>query len=114
MPTYEYACRSCNHRLDAFQSMRDEPLTTCPKCGEPTLKRLIGRGAGIIFKGSGFYETDYKRPRESGESGSGDSKPATAAAPAAAPGTTASSASASTSTSGTSAPASSTAPAKTN
>lgn len=62
MPTYEYACRSCAAEFEQFQSMRDAPLTTCPKCGQDSVKRLIGRGAGIIFKGSGFYETDYKRP----------------------------------------------------
>jgi putative FmdB family regulatory protein len=62
MPTYEYACRSCAAEFEVFQSMRDAPLTTCPKCGQDTVKRRVGRGAGIIFKGSGFYETDYKRP----------------------------------------------------
>jgi putative FmdB family regulatory protein len=62
MPTYEYACRNCEDVFEVVQSMRDAPLTTCPKCGQATVKRLIGRGAGIIFKGSGFYETDYKRP----------------------------------------------------
>jgi putative FmdB family regulatory protein len=77
MPTYEYACRSCDQVVEVFQSMRDEPLAVCPRCGKPGLKRLIGRGAGIIFKGSGFYETDYKR--------SGSDKGADAAG-AAAPG----------------------------
>jgi len=61
MPTYEYECPSCQDVVEAFQSMRDAPLTSCPKCGQPGVKRLIGRGAGIIFKGSGFYETDYRR-----------------------------------------------------
>lgn len=68
MPTYEYACRACAEVFEVFQSMRDAPLTTCPKCGQQTVKRLVGRGAGIIFKGSGFYETDYKRsPAKAGE-----------------------------------------------
>ncbi len=62
MPTYEYVCRNCAAEFEVFQSMRDAPLTTCPKCGQETAKRRVGRGAGIIFKGSGFYETDYKRP----------------------------------------------------
>ncbi|MGH8018624.1 MAG: FmdB family zinc ribbon protein [Opitutaceae bacterium] len=69
MPTYEYACRSCAEVFDVYQSMRDAPLTSCPKCGKPGLKRLIGRGAGIIFKGSGFYETDYKRAGQKSEAG---------------------------------------------
>lgn len=60
MPTYEYKCRDCGHMLEIFQSMNDSALTTCPECGEESLKRLIGTGAGIIFKGSGFYETDYR------------------------------------------------------
>lgn len=59
MPTYEYECKKCNHRFELFQSMTAEPVKTCPECSGP-VKRLIGLGAGIIFKGSGFYCTDYK------------------------------------------------------
>ena len=59
MPTYEYKCCVCGHRFEAFQSMKDEPLKTCPKCGGK-VQRLIGTGAGLIFKGSGFYATDYR------------------------------------------------------
>ncbi|HQU72931.1 MAG TPA: zinc ribbon domain-containing protein [Calditrichia bacterium] len=70
MPTYEYKCQNCNHRLDAFQSMSADPLTECPECQQPTLKRLISGGAGLIFKGTGFYQTDYK----SGSSGSAPEK----------------------------------------
>src|SRR5437763_12511559 len=67
MPTYEYTCAKCGQHFDAFQSMRDKPLATCPKelCrlpkwGHGKVKRLLGTGAGIIFKGSGFYSTDYR------------------------------------------------------
>ena len=60
MPTYDYECQACKHAFSAFQSMKDEPFKDCPKCKKPALKRLIGAGAGIIFKGSGFYCTDYK------------------------------------------------------
>jgi putative FmdB family regulatory protein len=60
MPTYEYECSSCGHHMDAFQSITARPLKKCPECGEPKLQRLIGTGAGIIFKGSGFYQTDYR------------------------------------------------------
>ncbi len=60
MPTYEYACASCGHRFEEFQSMTDKPLRKCPKCGRRRLERIIGSGAGIIFKGSGFYQTDYR------------------------------------------------------
>jgi putative FmdB family regulatory protein len=60
MPTYEYACNDCGHELEAFQRMSDDPLEVCPSCNSPALKRKIGLGAGIIFKGGGFYETDFK------------------------------------------------------
>src|SRR5881398_3034425 len=67
MPTYEYACQKCGQNFDAFQSMRDEPFRECPKelCrlpkwGHGKVKRLLGTGAGLIFKGSGFYITDYR------------------------------------------------------
>jgi putative FmdB family regulatory protein len=60
MPTYEYECDSCHHRFDEFQSFKDEPLKVCPKCQQETLRRLFGTGAAILFKGSGFYETDYR------------------------------------------------------
>ena len=60
MPTYEYRCDNCGHELEEFQSMSAKPLTKCPECNKSKLKRLIGIGAGVIFKGSGFYETDYR------------------------------------------------------
>jgi putative FmdB family regulatory protein len=59
MPTYEYECQKCGHRFDRFQKMTDEPLKRCPKC-RAKVKRLLGTGAGLIFKGSGFYQTDYR------------------------------------------------------
>jgi len=60
MPTYEYVCEACNHRFDEFQSMKEEPLKDCPKCNQASLRRLFGCGAAVLFKGSGFYETDYR------------------------------------------------------
>ena len=75
MPTYDYVCDACSHTCDVFQSIKDPVLTTCPACGEDKLRRKIGAGAGIIFKGSGFYETDYKRSRASSKSGGSKSKP---------------------------------------
>ena len=60
MPTYEYLCQGCEQRFEQFQSITANPLRKCPECGKMKLKRLIGSGAGIIFKGSGFYETDYR------------------------------------------------------
>lgn len=74
MPTYEYACPKCGHTFEQFQSMQDAPLTRCPKCNKTGVKRLIGGGAGLIFKGSGFYITDYKKKSTSSSEGSGGTK----------------------------------------
>ncbi|MCD6050510.1 MAG: hypothetical protein K0Q55_1913 [Verrucomicrobia bacterium] len=100
MPTYEYACEKCGHNFEKFQSMKDDALTVCPKdlCGKKTwgkgkVKRLMGSGAGLIFKGSGFYITDYRSEgykqaakADTGSSASSskpaETKPATPAAPA--------------------------------
>jgi putative FmdB family regulatory protein len=60
MPTYDYACKACGHRFEQFQSISSDPLKKCPQCNKAKLERLIGAGAGVIFKGSGFYETDYR------------------------------------------------------
>jgi len=60
MPTYEYRCEGCGHEFEELQSFKDEPLKVCPKCHEERLRRLFGTGAAILFKGSGFYETDYR------------------------------------------------------
>jgi len=60
MPTYEYQCQNCGCEFEKFQSMTSSTLRKCPQCGKLALKRLIGTGAGVIFKGSGFYETDYR------------------------------------------------------
>ena len=70
MPTYDYECTKCNHVFEATQKMSDKLLEKCPKCGAP-VKRLIGKGSGIIFKGTGFYETDYKR-KSCGSKGTSD------------------------------------------
>ena len=60
MPTYDYLCDNCGHGFEKFQSITARTLRKCPKCGKNSLKRLIGTGAGVIFKGSGFYQTDYR------------------------------------------------------
>ena len=60
MPTYEYLCDACQHNFDEFQSMSEPALTKCPKCGKKKLRRVFGAGAAVIFKGSGFYQTDYR------------------------------------------------------
>ena len=86
MPTYEYACRACGHEFEQFQSITAAPVRTCPKCGKRKVERKIGIGAGVLFRGGGFYETDYrsdsyskaeKAERESGSKSdgvSGDAK----------------------------------------
>jgi putative FmdB family regulatory protein len=73
LPTYEYECEKCGHRFEVFQSMTEPPRKRCPKC-RGKLRRLVGGGAGIVFKGSGFYTTDYRsssykeqKRKESGE-----------------------------------------------
>ncbi len=82
MPTYEYRCEACGHEFEKFQSITAEPIKKCPICGKNRCKRLIGIGAGLIFKGSGFYITDYRssgyKERAKAETG-GNSKPAEAA-----------------------------------
>jgi putative FmdB family regulatory protein len=60
MPTYEYKCSACNHTFERFQSITADPIKKCPQCGKSKVKRLLGTGAGLIFKGSGFYITDYR------------------------------------------------------
>ena len=78
MPTYEYECQKCGCRLEVFQTMSERPLKKCPKCGESQLKRLIGAGGGLLFKGSGFYITDYRskeyKDKTKSESGTKDKK----------------------------------------
>ena len=60
MPTYDYQCGSCGHEYELFQSITAKPRKKCPECGKLTATRLIGTGAGVLFKGSGFYKTDYR------------------------------------------------------
>jgi len=61
MPTYQYRCKKCGHELEEFQQMTEPPLVRCPNCNTDNLARVMGAGAGLIFKGSGFYLTDYKK-----------------------------------------------------
>jgi len=60
MPTYEYECDACGHVFDVFQSITEPKKKKCPECGKPKLRRLFGAGAAVVFKGSGFYQTDYR------------------------------------------------------
>ena len=60
MPTYDYICDACGHEFEAFESIKADPQTECPVCKAPKLRRKIGPGAAILFKGSGFYQTDYR------------------------------------------------------
>lgn len=86
MPTYDYRCEGCGWEFEQFQSITASPLKKCPECGKNKLKRMMGTGAGLIFKGQGFYQTDYrsegyKKAAESEKSGGAaekksDSKPA--------------------------------------
>lgn len=80
MPTYEYECQKCGDHFDLYQSIKDEPIKKCPKC-KGRVKRLLGTGAGLLFKGSGFYITDYRKAGYK-EAAKKDSASATAASPA--------------------------------
>lgn len=60
MPTYDYECNACGHEFELFQSISDAVKRKCPECGKPKLRRLFGTGAAVVFKGSGFYQTDYR------------------------------------------------------
>ena len=83
MPTYDYQCDGCGHSFEEWQSFKDDALTKCPSCKKNKLRRLFGGGAAIIFKGSGFYETDYRRKDEAKKDGpakDGEAKPAEAKA----------------------------------
>ena len=60
MPTYDYRCDACDHEFEEFQQISENPLRTCPKCRKRKLRRLIGAGAAVLFKGSGFHQTDYR------------------------------------------------------
>lgn len=70
MPTYEYECKKCGHLFEILQSIKDSPLRKCPACGKNALQKVISGGAGLIFKGSGFYLTDYKeKPAKAKDTG---------------------------------------------
>ncbi|HMC65660.1 MAG TPA: zinc ribbon domain-containing protein [Gemmataceae bacterium] len=88
MPTYEYHCDACEHGFEEFQSITASPLKKCPKCGKRKLRRVFGIGAAVLFKGSGFYQTDYrsesykaaaKADQESSKPAAGDKAPANTA-----------------------------------
>lgn len=88
MPTYDYRCNACGHRFELFQSMKDNPKRKCPACAKNTLERLIGTGAAVLFKGSGFYQTDYRSEgykksaqADSSSPSTGEAKPAAASEP---------------------------------
>jgi putative FmdB family regulatory protein len=67
MPTYEYVCEACGHEFERFQKMSDDPVRKCPECGRLEVRRRISSGGGILFKGPGFYATDYRKPQPSDE-----------------------------------------------
>lgn len=88
MPTYDYLCEACSHEFELFQQMSAPVETVCPECGKESLRRLVGTGGGILFKGSGFYETDYRSAaykkaadseKKSSSSSKGDKKEAKSA-----------------------------------
>jgi putative FmdB family regulatory protein len=85
MPTYEYRCKECGHEFELFQSMSEAVKRKCPKCGKNALERLIGTGAAVLFKGGGFYETDYRSEsyKKAAKAEAGGANPAPSDKPAA-------------------------------
>jgi putative FmdB family regulatory protein len=79
MPTYDFECEACGHTFEQWQSFHDEPLKQCPSCKKKKLRRLFGMGAAILFKGSGFYETDYRRDEKYKAAEKADQTPPAAA-----------------------------------
>ncbi len=73
MPTYEYVCEACGHEFERFQKISADPVRKCPECGRRKVRRRISAGGGLVFKGPGFYATDYRKPPPPGEAG-GESK----------------------------------------
>ncbi len=78
MPTYDYVCDACGHKFELFQSIKDNPIRKCPECKKLKLRRLFGTGGAIVFKGSGFYQTDYRsdsyKKQASADKSSGENK----------------------------------------
>ena len=87
MPTYDYICDACQHEFEAFESIKADAQTVCPTCHEPRLRRKIGAGAAILFKGSGFYQTDYRSEsyKKGAEADKSASKPAESSTPSPTP-----------------------------
>ncbi len=86
MPTYDYICDACQHEFEAYESIKADSQTVCPTCHEPKLRRKIGAGAAILFKGSGFYQTDYrsesyKKGAQADKTASEPAKPAESSPP---------------------------------
>lgn len=77
MPTYEYVCKDCGYEFEEFQSITAEPIKICPKCGGEHVVRKISAGGGLVFKGSGFYITDYKHKHNSPSNGNGKKETST-------------------------------------
>src|SRR4051812_32883301 len=111
MPTYDYICDGCGHEFEEFESIKADPQTVCPQCHENKLRRKIGAGAAIIFKGSGFYQTDY-RSESYKKRAEADKQPSESASSSTSTSNTSSSPTPSSSTAATPAPAAKSEPAK--
>ncbi len=77
VPTYEYVCEACGHEFERFQKISADPVRKCPECGRRKVRRRISAGGGLVFKGPGFYATDYRKPPPPGEAGEGSKEKST-------------------------------------